>query len=79
MPQFILTARNTINPGGGQRVEKGMCFTVNIFQQGVNPNFLFSGRYSDVIRQQLDRQGLAIAPGMEKYYITKGAWDVKML
>ena len=77
MATFELTARMHMSIGGN-RINQGDRFQINIFQPGINPNTLFGDpRCKGNLLQQLSSQGLNIPP--DSHYLRRVWWDVKML
>lgn len=76
MAQFVITARHSCNIGG-QHIEKGDSFNINIAMTGIVPTGLFgNSRCADTILKQLSAQGLELPKNSP--ILNLGYWDVKM-
>lgn len=76
MAQFTITARHTSNIGG-QHVERGQQFNVNVCMMGITPINLFNNsRCADTILKQLSAQGLELPKNSP--LLNGGHWDIKM-
>lgn len=77
MAQFILTARHISNIGG-QHVDRGQQFRLNVCTTGITPINLFgNSRCSDTVLKQLSAQGLHLTKSSP--LLNKGHWDIKMM
>ena len=60
MAQFVLTARHSSNIGG-QHIDRGQSFTLNVAMMGITPVNLFNNsRCTDSILKQFSAQGLEL-------------------
>lgn len=76
MALFILTARHQSNIGG-QHIDRGASFTVNIPKDGITPVNLFgNSRCTDILLHQLGAQGLVLPKNSP--LLNRGHWDIQM-
>lgn len=76
MAQFILTASHSCNIGG-QHIERGQSFSVNIPMMGITPGNLFNNsRCTDNILKQFSAQGIDLPK--DSPLLNSGHWDIKM-
>lgn len=76
MAQFVLTARHP-SFFGGQSIDRGQSFTINIPMMGITPVNLFNNsRCADSILQQFKNQGIDLPKNSP--LLNGGHWDIKM-
>ena len=77
MAQFFLTARHSSDIGG-QHIDRGQAFTINVPMMGVTPVNLFNNsRCVDTILKQFSAQGLELPK--DSPLLNGGHWDIKMI
>jgi hypothetical protein len=76
MAQFVLTARHSSNIGG-QHIDRGQSFTINVAMMGITPVNLFNNsRCADTIIKQFSAQGIELPKNSP--LLSRGCWDIKM-
>ncbi len=77
MAMFTLTARHSSNIGG-QHIDRGQTFSINVAMMGINPVNLFNNsRCVDTILKQFSAQGLELPK--DSPLLNGGHWDIKMI
>ena len=76
MAQFVLTARHP-SFFGGQYIDRGQSFTINIPMMGITPVNLFNNsRCADSILKQFSAQGIELPKSSP--LLNGGHWEIKM-